>query len=152
MSDEQEWPRYRVTYQIEVNPERGHYVTEKGETVSTFGLIAFTRDCPPTHHNATKRQLRHAEEHNYWVVSCETGPWWTRSGYTEMDEHRAAGGGGEYVTYRVPAALQRWLERMLERSQYAVVTEDDVFKVVTQTEAEALALEALEAEIAEGEE
>jgi hypothetical protein len=155
--------RYRVTYEIEVSDKRDHYVTDKGETVSTFGLIQFTRDCPPTHHNANKRQAKHAEDHNYRVISCSTQPLeqveTSTGGMAYMEpalarnRHMTEGTEAEpRVTYSVPVDCLRWLDRFLERQGYEAVGDMPERTVVTRSEADALREAALEAEIAGQEE
>ena len=157
--------RYEVTFQIDVADERTT-VTENGETRSTFGLVQFTRDCPPTHHNANKRQAKHAEESNYRVISCGTRP---------LQEVRTSTGGMEYmepalarrrhttegtmaddrVTYSVPVDCVGWLDRFLERQGYEAWPMDDDMPgpvtdriVISRPEADVRREMAIEAEIA----
>lgn len=158
--------RYEVTFQIDVADDTSSYV-EKGETKSRFGLIQFTRDCPPTFHNANKRQTRHAEESNYRVISCGTRP---------LQEVQTSTGGMEYmepalarnrhttegtmdderITYSVPVDCVRWLDRFLERQGYEAWPMDRDMPgpvtdriVISRPEADVRREMALEAEIGE---
>jgi hypothetical protein len=147
--------RYQVTYVIEVPDKYEAVPLPGGGMESTFGLIRFTRDCPPTWHNASKRELAHAEKNNYKVISCGTRPLPAPGDYMRpaiaRGEHQTQGTADvERVTYSVPADCMGWMETLLMRQGYGAIPneEDGGLLVVTRTEEADYCLAQVEAETA----
>lgn len=135
---------HKVTFIIEAWGHGESVTDAKGGVFSRFGLIRFTDDCPPTYHNATARQAKHAEENNYRVIGICTAP------AEEREPESAPQVDGDRVTYSVPTECLRWLNRFFERQGYVAMENDDgEFEVLTKDEADALYAANFEFEIAE---
>jgi hypothetical protein len=122
------------------------YVIESIHGPGRFGLNNFTRDCPTTMHNVTKRQAKDADEKGYRVIAMITGP------HDKQEEPSVEETSDERISYSVPAECRGWLDRFFERQGYGIIPGDpDAMEfdciVVTKDERDAHEAAALEAEI-----